>query len=190
MGILSVVERKLHVMIDSFIPTELAVAPNPLGLAPHLKLTTIPIDAQTCFELWMPATRSTLLPEEAMLLRGDRSRLEEICARLTWFLGARLLRCETETCDSLIYNWREVQRLLHQSGVDFHGLGVSYNPQAIYPDETMRAWTFRPASWKISFLILKSIETGYAVELSPVSLSISLGESVTRYEQSMALAAE
>jgi hypothetical protein len=177
-------------MIDSFIPTELAVAPNPLGLAPHLRLTTIPIDASTCFELWMPITNSALLPEEAMLLKGDRSRLEEICARLTWFLGAQFIGCEAAACQSLIYDWREVQRLLRQSDIRFNVLGVTYVPQKIYPDERMRAWTFRPASWKVSLLDLKSIATGFEIEILPMSLSISLGQSVIRYEQGVAIAAD
>ncbi|WP_421657088.1 hypothetical protein [Leptothermofonsia sp. ETS-13] len=165
-------------MIDSFIPTELAVAPNPLGLAPHLKLTTIPIDAYACFELWMPTTNTALLPEEAALLKGDRSRLEEICARLTWLLGARLIGCEKEACQSLIYDWREVQRLLQLCGGEFNVIGVTYLPQVVYPDSTVSSWTLRPASWKVSLLNLKVAEIGFEVEVLPVGVLVSCGERV------------
>lgn len=173
-------------MIDSFIPTELAVAPNPLGLAPHLKLVTIPVDAYTCFELWMPTGGAALLPEEAMLVRGDRSRLEEICARLTWLLGARVVGCEDEVSQSLIYDWREVQRLLQQAAAPFNGVGVTYLPQSICPDETVSSWTIHPTSWKISFINLKAVGKGFEYELLTTSLLISLGESVTRHERGVA----
>ncbi|MCL6435727.1 MAG: hypothetical protein K6T90_16245 [Leptolyngbyaceae cyanobacterium HOT.MB2.61] len=177
-------------MIDSFIPAELAVAPNPLGLAPHLKLTTIPIDAYACFELWMPTTNTALLPEEAALLRGDRSRLEEICARLTWLLGAKLIGCKAEACQSLIYDWCEVQRLLQQYGREFNVIGVTYLPQMIYPDLAASSWTLRPASWKVSLLNLKAVEIGVEVEVLPVGVLVSCGENVTRYERGVAIAME
>ncbi|UBF24723.1 hypothetical protein K9N68_24080 [Kovacikia minuta CCNUW1] len=176
-------------MMNSFIPNEIAVAPNPLALTPNLKLTTIPIDAYTCFELWIPAN-ILLLPEEAMLLKGDRSRLEEICARLTWLVGARFVGNESQTPPVLIYDWREVQSQIRTLSEDFNAIGVTYLPQAISPDaedDISPSWTLRPPSWNISLLSLKPVSSGFGLEILPFSLSISLGESVTRREKGAAI---
>jgi hypothetical protein len=179
----------LKTMINSFIPNEIAVAPNPLAITPNLKLTTIPIDASTYFELWIPA-KTVLLPEEAMLLMGDRSRLEQICARLTWLLGAKFVGTGIQGSESLIYDWREIQRHIRKAGKAFNAIGVTYLPQAISPDtedDIAPAWTLRPASWSISPLNLKPGSGGFELEILPMSLAISLGESVTKREKGVAI---
>ncbi|MGA7937131.1 MAG: hypothetical protein WCA35_26505 [Kovacikia sp.] len=180
-------------MTNSFIPNEIAVAPNPLALTPNLKLTTIPIDSYTCFELWIPA-KNVLLPQEAMLLKGDRSRLEEICARLTWLLGAKFIGNDSSS-QSLIYDWREVQNHIRKSALSFNAIGVTYLPQAISPDiedEIAPCWTLRPPSWNIFLLNLKAADTqsansGSVLEILPLSLSISLGEAVIKREKGAAI---
>jgi hypothetical protein len=180
-------------MIESFIPNELAVAPNPLGLAPNLKLTTIPVDANSRFELWMPLADGILMPEEAMLLRGDCLRLEEICDRLVWLLGARVVTAQQELYPSLAYDWRTVKQLIEQNGGKFSALSFAYIPQAISPCHTNSmgtAWTLYPASWHILPLELKPCGKGYQVVSTPVQVLLTMGECVTRQEQKTKIAAD
>lgn len=176
-------------MIDSFVPTELAVAPNPLGLASHLKLTTIPIDSQTCFELWMPTADSMLLPEEAMLLVGDRPRLEEICAQLTWLLSGTLHASGNPMHSQRLYDWQAVQDSIQQSGLQVDALGVTHTPEAICSQEDGQsaAWSLYPTSWTVLFLGLKPIGNSYRVEIHPIRLTIATGESVTKPMRGIAI---
>jgi hypothetical protein len=192
-GILILVARNLKTMIESFIPNELAVAPNPLGLAPNLKLTTIPVDANSRFELWMPLGDEILMPEEAMLLRGDCSRLEEICDRLVWLLGARLVTEQQEAYPSLAHDWRTVKQLIEQNGGKFSALSFSHIPQSISPCHTNSmgtSWTLYPTSWHILPLELKPYGKGYQVVSSPVQVLLTMGECVTRQEQKTKIAAD
>ena len=177
-------------MIDSFIPNEIAVAPNPLGLSPNLKLTTIPIDGSSQFELWMPLTGGTILLEEGVLLKGDRPRLEEICDRLVWLLGAHLIQPEQETHPYLhtspIYDWGSVKQFLKQSGVAFNALGFSYMPQEIcssYSQTGGTTWMLYPASWTILLLNLQPAGKGFQVATLPVQVLLTMGECVSRQEK-------
>jgi len=171
-------------MIDSFIPTELAVAPNPLGIASNLRLTTIPIDAYTCFELWMPPTDTVLLTEETMLLRGDRARLEEICAKLTWLLGAKIVGHEEYLRPTLVDSWQGIQLAMQQIDARFDAIVVNYLPQAICPNLNKEGlslgWTLRPASWTVSFLAFTPVNNGFRAVMLPIAASIALGSYVSR----------
>lgn len=173
-------------MLDSFIPVGLAVAPNPLGLPSNLKLTTIPIDAYTCFELWMPEAHRALLPEEAMLLRGDRARLEEICAKLMDLLGAALSHDDAN--DQLpIDRWQGLRSALYESGANFDAIGVTYLPQTLSPSPTRKggltAWTLQQARWDIAFLNLQPLPLGFRAQALPIKVTIGWGQSITRLVQ-------
>lgn len=174
-------------MPNSFIPVELAVAPNPLGLTSNLKLTTIPIDAHTCFELWMPDTRRVLLPEEAMLLRGDRDRLEEICAQLTDLLGATIGRDDESYDQTSVDCWQRVQSVVHSTDADFDAIGVAYLPQmlASSPIRTgnLTAWTLQQAQWSISFFKLQPLAFGFRSQALPIKVTIAFGQSITKLIQ-------
>lgn len=171
-------------MTEAFIPNELAVAPNPFGIAPNLKLVTIPVDAYTSFELWLPKPNAALLPEEAMLLVGDRLRLEEICASLTWLLGATPIGQDSYDDPIPTYDWRVVQRWVHQAADKFDAIGVNYQPQTLYPslahEEASTAWTLKPFTWNISFFDLKSFGNKYQIEVRSTSLVITYGHSITK----------
>ncbi|MGQ9873519.1 hypothetical protein [Leptodesmis sp.] len=171
-------------MIDSFISSDLAVAPNPLGLVSSLKLLTIPVDAQTFFELWAPIRDDTLLAEEAMLLRGDRPRLEEIREKLTWLFGATSSGQETVSSQEPDYGWLHLMGLLEQSGTLFDALTIDYLPQAILPDATLNgittAWTVRPLTWQIHFWKLEPVGRGYRPVQLPTGFSITHGQPITR----------
>lgn len=171
-------------MTDSFIPVALAVAPNPLGLPSHLKLTTVPIDAHTCFELWTPEVEVTLLPEEAMLLRGDRSRLEEICAKLTSLLGAKLVSDDPQWFQSPTDRWQEIRQNLYETGTDFDAIAVTYLPQVIYPTATrkgnLQTWTLQQAGWSVSFLTLQAVNAGFRSTILPIKAVIMSGHSITQ----------
>lgn len=174
-------------MTDAFIPNEVAVAPNPFGLAPNLKLVTIPVDAYTSFELWLPKPNATLLPEEAMLLVGDRPRLEEICASLTWLLGASPIGQDDHDDPIPTHDWRVVQRWVHQVGGQFDGIGVNYQPQTLYPSVTdegaATAWTLKPFTWNISFFDLNPLGSKYQVEARSIGLFITYGHAITKPTQ-------
>lgn len=185
-------------MLDSFIPSALAVAPNPLGLPSNLKLTTIPIDAYTCFELWLPVAHGKLSPEEAMLLRGDRARLEDICAKLTEFMGATLTSSDAPTHDEPLlqaptYCWQEIRSVLYDAGRDFDAIAVTYLPQVIYSslskDSGLPAWTLQQAGWSVSFLALHPIATGFRAEALPLTVTIAFGQSITRSLQTIPVVA-
>lgn len=171
-------------MIDTFIADELAVAPNPLGTLFNLKLATIPVDAFTCFELWVPPATGILLPEEAMLLKGDRLRLEDICARLVWLLGATLFEGETVLNPQPEYDWKMILQRMLQRGAMFDAIAVDYFPQTICPryanDGIPNAWTIRPATWQVRFLLLQPAASGYCAKPLATKLLLSLGQSVTR----------
>lgn len=171
-------------MIDSFIPPDLAVAPNPLGLVSSLKLITIPVDSQTFFELWVPICDDNLLLEEAKLLKGDRPRLEEICEKLTWLFGATVFNQETICVQEPDYDWLHLMTLINQSGAHFDALTIDYLPQAILPHTTSdgiaTAWTVRPLTWQIHFWQLNPVARGYSPLLLPIGLSITHGQPITR----------
>lgn len=185
-------------MLDSFIPLALAVAPNPLGLPSNLKLTTIPIDAYTCFELWSPAAHGELLPEEAMLLRGDRARLEDICAKLTDLMGATLTSSDASNHDEPLLQaptryWQEIRSALYKAEADFDAIAVTYLPQVIYPSLTqeagLSAWTLQQAGWSVSFLTLHPTETGFRSEALPLTVTIAFGQSIAKCLQPVATVA-
>lgn len=172
-------------MPNSFIPVELAVAPNPLGLTSNLKLTTIPIDAHTCFELWMPDTHRVLLPEEAMLLRGDRDRLEEICAQLIDLLGATIGR--DSDYQTSVDCWQRVRSVLRSADADFDAIGVAYLPQMLASSPirkgNLTAWTLQQAQWSISFFKLQPLAFGFRAQALPVKVTIAFGQSITKLIQ-------
>ncbi len=179
--------RELLQMNDSFIPAELAVAPNPLGLAPNLKLTTIPVDAYTCFELWMPTANAQLMRAEATLLMEDCSRLEEICSKLIWLIGAKLIHPQEPHHQRLIYDWREVRQHLEASGHYFNAIAIRYQPQTICPhpqdNNFSTTWTWQPARWQVHLLHLNSFSKGFAVNVLPISLAIANGDTITKSEK-------
>lgn len=174
-------------MPDSFIPVALAVAPNPLGLPSNLKLTTIPIDAHTCFELWMPNGQGILLAEEATLLRGDCSRLEAICAKLTSLLGAKLISDDLQGFQTPIDCWQTIRRALYETGATFDAIAVTYLPQVIYPTGTkegdLTAWTLQQAGWSITFLALEPAQTGFCTTVLPIKAVITSGQAITKRAQ-------
>jgi hypothetical protein len=175
-------------MLDSFIPLELAVAPNPLGPALNLKLTTIPIDAYTCFELWMPPIEQPILPEEAMLLREDYRRVEEICARLLWLVGGKLSnqlgQSLTNSISPSIHNWQQILQHFHQSGQSFDTIGIAYLPQTVKPYCTgtgsLTAWAMTPVQWQITFLSLESYQSGYLVHPCSTTLVLTPRPPIVR----------
>jgi hypothetical protein len=170
--------------MESFIPLGLAVAPNPLGLVSNLKLSTIPIDAYTGFELWTPTSAdATLLPEEAMLLTSDRCRLQDICAKLVWLFGAAFVDQDTEFYQPLFYDWQDIEILIQQCDRTFNAINVNHLPQILYPsvnsNNRLGGWTLCPASWRISFLELHPVEAGYRVNPWSRTLMITLGQAMT-----------
>jgi hypothetical protein len=170
--------------MNSFIPPDLAVAPNPFGLASSLILKTIAIDAFTSFELWMPNKESILIPEEARLLIDDRPRLEEICGKLTWLFGAAVYSRDSICSQEQYYDWRTLINSMRQADMQFDAIAVEYLPQAIQPthsdDEMPTEWTVRPSTWNCFFLEFNQSDRGYRINTLPTHLSISYGKPTTK----------
>jgi hypothetical protein len=161
----------LNTLIDAIIPSELAVAPNPYGITRNLKLTTVAVGADHCFELWQPTLGRLLLPQEAMLLKGDCPRLEEICAHLVETLGVHLISAGTIHLSEL-HSWKEARAMLGssldaialhsplaQAQFDIYHRGQNLVPSAI-------------AKQQITFLKLVALGSGYQIELLPLRLQL------------------
>lgn len=171
-------------MTIPFLSLDLAVAPNPPSLIANLKLVTIPIDAYTCFELWIPSGQSRLMPEEALLLKDDYLRLEEICGKLVWLLGANLVNGSTLCNQEPIYDWPSLVRLLRQAGKRFDTVMIDYAPAKVCPvtveNGKLQGWAMNPATWNISFLEFTAIEQSYQVNTLPLSVTMRCGQPATR----------
>lgn len=179
-------------MLGSFIAPDLAVAPNPLGPSLNLKLTSIPVDAYTFFEFWMPSEHSPLLSEEALLLKNDCDRLEDICSRLIWLFGGQVTLGKTAATQTVITDWQQCKELFHQANAYYDALTVNYLPQAIYADveadeDLPATWMIRPSTWQLSFWELKPLEHGYQALQLPFSLTITYGQATVKHIESAGL---
>lgn len=185
-------EEVLVMMERPFLSLDLAVAPNPPSLIPNLKLMTVPIDAYTCFELWVPSGKhDKLMFEEVLLLKDDYLRLEEICGKLMWLLGGRLISRGNTYSQELIYDWRSLVKLLRQGGKPFDTVVVNYAPATILPitseGNNLQGWGMNPATWSISFVEFVPTEQNYEVKTLPLSLSITCGQPSTRYVEATSI---
>ncbi|MBW4519971.1 MAG: hypothetical protein KME16_09780 [Scytolyngbya sp. HA4215-MV1] len=173
-------------LLDTFIPTELAIAPNALGLTCNLKLKTIPIDAQLAFELWSPEAAGKLLPEEAMLLQRDLPRLEEICAKLVWLLGATYMDEEGACAGESISSWQSVTQMLQARGYRVDAIEVTHLPQTIClldrSEHRTSGWLVQPVRWKFSFLELHPVQRRFEAVAHPISLLVSFGKPLIKSE--------
>lgn len=175
-------------MTDAFILNELAVAPNPLGLAPNLKLVTISVDACISFELWLPKPDTALLPEEARLLVGDRPRLEEICATLTRLFGAVLIGQDGYDDPTPTHDWRVVQHCLYRMGTQFDAVGVNYQLHAFYSGCADSSRVYEAVStarrlkpiWDVSFFDFKPLGNKYQIATRSIGLLITDGNRLTQ----------
>lgn len=171
--------------LNTFIPAELAEAPpRPLRKSPSLKLRSILVAQYNRFEVWSPQLDSTLLTDEADLLRSDRQRVETICAKLTGLIGAI---CSNAAAQSYwdgvhTHNWQMILNYAskHSFTPDAGVIDIAYFPEFICPvieeDKHQAGWLFVPASWKIFFLSIKPFESGFRVERLPLRVLISTGK--------------
>jgi hypothetical protein len=170
--------------LETFIPTELTIAPDPPGQFDHLILKTIPVDVFTSFELWSPMLNATLQPEEAAFLQSDRSRLEAIGARLIWLLNATCVEGEKVTPGKTIHHWQEIIETIAERGFHFDAIEVIYQPQVIrspnLQENNQPTWLIHPNRWQFNFIELKTVENGFQPQVIPVSLLISFGRTIVK----------
>ncbi len=156
--------------LDFYLPYELAVAPNPYGLAHNLKLTTVAASG-FCFELWQPLLGQLLLPEEAMLLKGDCPRVEEICALLVEALGASLMAPNSIAVTGLSH-WRQVRASL---GSAFDAIALQAHLRQAPMDQS-DIWRVQTAldmpGQQLVFLRILPWGTGYQLEALPQRLQL------------------
>lgn len=173
--------------MKTFIPAKLAEAPpHPLKKSPNLKLRSISVAQYYTFEVWSPQLDSTLLAEEAELLRSDRQRVEAICAKLTGLIGAICSNVAAQSCWHGVHthNWQIILNYASKYSFtpDAGVIDVSYFPEIICPvigkDKHQAGWLFVPANWQVVFLNLKSCESGFRVEPLPLRVLISSGKLV------------
>jgi hypothetical protein len=177
-------------LLDTFIPTELTIAPNALGMTCNLRLKTIPIDAHLAFELWSPDSQSNLLPEEALLLKRDLPRLEEICGKRVWLLGATCMDEEGICAGESISHWQSVTQILQARGCRVDAIEVTYLPQTICSLDSARnltsGWMVQPPRWQFSFLEFDLVQQRFAAIVHPVSLLVSFGKPLIKSEGAVA----
>lgn len=173
--------------LNTFIPAELAEAPpHPLRKSPSLKLKSISVAQYDRFSVWSPQLDSTLLAEEAQLLRSDRKRVEAICAKLTGLIGAICSNAaDSSYWDGVhTHNWQMILSYAskHSFTPDAGVIDVAYFSEMICPligeDKHQAGWLFVPANWKIFFLNLKPFKSGFRVERLPLKVLISTGKPV------------
>jgi len=158
-------------LMDFDVPYELAVAPNPYGMTHSLKLTTITI-VNFCFELWQPLPDQPLLPQEAMLLKGDCLRVEEICALLVEAMGAQMRDLDNEITETL-HQWRQVRQKL-ASSFDAIAVHSTLSAETSATNEFLREHaSLHAADQYLVFLKFVELETGYQVEALPYQLSFA-----------------
>ena len=175
-------------MINRFIPEELAIAPAyPAGYPPHLTLREVSIDGNTSVQIWSPKSDAILLPEEVNLLRSDRLRVEVICSRLVWLLGANCSENDDYlgANDKLIYQWEDVTYFAGKYGFNPNVIDILFCPSTIRPiygssvqrfgkcvPNTPIQWVMEPACWEIFFLEIKAVVGGFKAEPRSQLLSV------------------
>jgi len=158
-------------LTDFDVPYELAVAPNPYGMTHSLKLTTITA-VNFCFELWQPLPDRPLLPQEAMLLKGDCLRVEEICALLVEAMGVQMVDSGNQTTE-ILHQWRQVRRKLATS-FDAIAVRSTLPAETTATNEFLREHASLHASDQyLVFLKFVEIKTGYQVVALPYQLSFA-----------------
>lgn len=184
--------------MDRFIPPELAIAPPySSGKLPNLIRRKVPIDCNTSIQVWSPKANAILLPEEVNVLRSDRLRVEVICSRLVWLLGANCSEHEDYLVanEKLIHHWEDIVYFACKYGFRPHVIDLLFSPPIIRPLYTPLAksprtqfanapthWVMEPACWEIFFLELKPVEGGFKAEprTKPLSVIVWTGEPITK----------
>ncbi len=136
--------------------------------------------------MWSPQLDSTLLAEEAELLRRDRQRIEAICVRLVGLIGAICSNASDESYWDGVHthNWQMLLNYAskHSFNPNAGVIDVAYCSEIICPvmgeGKHQNTWLFVPANWKIFFLRLKPFGSGFRVERSPLRILISAGKPI------------
>lgn len=168
--------------LNTLIPTSLCYAPRySVGNPPNLSLRTVFVDACTSFEVWSPHSKAILLPEEADFLRSDRLRLEVICSKLVWLVGATCSEREDYSPDTskLVHDWEGVMEFASKYKFHLDVIDVIFCSQLIRPkyrttSDIPTHWILEPANWEIFFLTLTPTQQGYKVDSRTVPLRIHL----------------
>lgn len=152
-----------------------------MGQPPNLVLRTVFIDSRTSFEVWSPREKVVLLPQEAELLKRDILRVEVICSRLVWLMGATCSEQESSDRETstLVYDWEEVRYFASKYNFRPDFFDVVFCPQTIRPiyrsgQQTPECWSLEPANWEIFFLSLKPTPDGFIVKSRTVPLRVQL----------------
>lgn len=188
-----------HLPMSEFVQSELLKALQPRQATPNLTLTTIPIEPNKSFELWMPnwtPKGSGFTPLEIELLRRDAPRVNKILSKLVWLMGAICLGEEDwEVGDRQpTYDWDTVVDIVRREGQCLNPIvtRVSFIPHAIIPiydsdrkqvGKTLpQAWEISPAHWSIVFDDLVSSGQSFRLKQAGnwVSVDIWTGKPVRR----------
>ncbi len=166
--------------LEHFIPPKLATAPTyAFQKLPNLVLRRIPLDCNTYFEVWSPRSSATLNPDEVSLLKSDRLRLEVICTKLIWLLGATCYESQNYLLESgkQLTDWEEVGDYASRYHFCPDVIDIIYSPQIIRPQynrvtQQPTHWIIEPPCWEICLLRLKPMENGWIAEERNPELSI------------------
>lgn len=165
---------------EDFIAPDLAIAPRHNGAKlPNLVLRDVFLDCNTTFEVWSPRSDAILSKEEVNFLKHDRLRIEVICTRLVWLLGATC--CDEEdylmASHKLFSDWEEVRDYTTKYGFRPDIWDIMFSPQTIRPLYLGRSqkpshWVIEPPCWEICPLKFHPSEEGFKTELRSPALSI------------------
>ncbi len=166
--------------LEHFISPDLATAPKySAKKVPNLVLRRVPLDCNSYFEVWSPRSGAILNREERNLLKQDRLRLEVICTKLTWLLGATCYENEDYLLEQgkKLSDWEQVKYYSCRYHFYPDVIDIIFSPQIVRPQynnviQKPTHWIIEPPCWEICLLQLKPVNEGYIAEERSPELSI------------------
>jgi len=182
--------RYAMVNFTPFIPDILSKAPFDFLAAqlPNLRFRRHQIGSYQQFATWSLRVGAALLSKEAEVLRFDYQRVEAICARLVWLMGATY---SDNSHDDPWYglhthDWQRVMAYAQRCGFrpEVGAIDLVYAPELLSPvidaNQQQTGWRFTPTCWEVVFLHLQPGDGLVSSEVLPLSVLISTGRPVTK----------
>lgn len=188
------------VNLSPFIPESLSQAAFD-GLAaqlPNLRLRHHQIGSYQQFANWSARIGTALSTKEAEVLRFDYQRIEAICTRLVWLMGA--IYSDNSHDDPWYglhtHDWQRIAVYAQRCGFrpEIGALDLVYAPELLSPvidaNQQQTGWRFTPTCWEVVFLHLQPRDGLVYPEVLPLSVLISMGRPVTKLVDDRILAPE
>lgn len=180
------------------IPDALSKAPFDFlaDQLPNLRLRHHQMGSYQQFATWSPRAGVALASKEAEVLRFDYQRVEAICARLVWLVGA--IYSDNNHDDPWYglhtHDWQRVLTYACRCGFcpEIGAIDLVYAPELLSPaidaHQQQVGWRYTPTCWEVAFLHLQTREGLVYPEVLPLSVLISIGRPVTKLADDKILA--